>query len=150
MFGGLILGAFAGDRLAKWRAVARLYLMCAGLALACGSLFFIGAGRTLSEVQAGTIAYAVFKGFYTANYVACIFEVVPVSARGFSVGVVNMTSGLGGSLSPYLLGALKPVYGTANVFGALSAFGVTAALILTAIGLRRFAKDQENQQPACS
>lgn len=149
MFVGLFLGAFAGDRLAISRPVGRLYLMCGGLAMACASFFFIAAGSSLAEVQAAVISYAVFKGFYTANYIACIFEVVPVRARAFSVGVVNMTSAIGGSVSPYLLGALKPVYGTVGVFGGISLFGVTTALTLTFLGLRRFKKDQENQQTAC-
>lgn len=146
MFAGLIAGAFAGDRLAKRRPVARLYLMSAGLCLACGFFYFVAAGSTLAAVQAATVAYAVSKGFYTANYVACIFEVVPARARAFSVGVINMTSALGGSLSPYLLGALKPAYGAAAVFGGISIFGITTALTLALLGLRRFDRDRENQQ----
>lgn len=146
MFVGLVLGAFGGDRLARGRAVRRLYLMCGGLGAACACFFFIAAGGTLWAVQTATAGYAVCKGFYTANYIACVFEVVPVRARAFSVGVINMTSALGGSLSPYLLGALKPVYGTVGVFGGISVFGVTTALTLALLGLRRFQRDQENQQ----
>ena len=72
-----------------------------------------------------------------------------MNARGLAVCSVNMISAFGGSLSPYLLGALKPEYGTVTIFGCMSVFGILCAAALAAVGLKSFHKDQENQRTSC-
>lgn len=136
MVAGLFLGAFLGDWVAQRHRLGRLAVMVCGLTLACAMFYWIAAGETLAEVRTATALYSVFKGFYTANYVAFAFDVVPAGCRGLAVGSVNMVSALGGTLAPLLLGALKPVYGTVAVFGAISIFGVICALTLGVAGRR--------------
>lgn len=138
MMGGLLLGAFLGDWLARrWKA-GRLYLMAVGLMLACGFFYGIAVAESVMEVRVATAAYAVAKGFYSANYVACVFDLIAPSSHGLAVGSVNMISSFGGSLSPVLLGALKATYGTATIFGGFAALGVVFAVGLAVAGQRTF------------
>jgi MFS family permease len=133
---GMFLGACLGDWVAPRYRGGRLAVMVSGLLLACGSFYWIGAGSVLQEVQIATAAYAIFKGFYSANYIAFAFEVLPADCRGLAVGTVNMISALGGTLAPLLVGALRPAHGTVFVFGVLSLFGVLCALTLGVAGRR--------------
>lgn len=142
MIGGLFAGAFLGDWVAKRWKIGRLYVMVAGLLLACASFYGIAAGGTLFEVRLATGTYAAFKGFYTANYVACVFDLIPADSRGLGVGAINMISAFGGSLSPFLLGALKPYFSTVFVFGLMSAFGVACAMALAVAGYWSFPRSQ--------
>jgi MFS transporter, ACS family, D-galactonate transporter len=148
MMVGMFAGAFLGDWVSKRWKIGRLYVMVAGLALACAAFYGIAAGGTLTEVRIATGAYAIFKGFYTANYVACVFDLIPVDSRGLGVGAINMISAFGGSLSPFLLGALKPFLSTVVIFGLMSAFGVCCALTLGVVGYWSFRKSEGGQQAA--
>ncbi|MCA2969191.1 MAG: MFS transporter [Acidobacteriaceae bacterium] len=136
MITGMFLGACLGDWVATRYRRGRLAVMVGGLLLACGCFYGIGAGESLAQVQAATALYAIFKGFYSANYIAFAFEVVPEDCRGLAVGSVNMISALGGTLAPLLVGALRPAYGTLFVFSALSLFGMLCALTLGVAGSR--------------
>lgn len=136
MIAGMFLGAFLGDRVATVHRRGRLMVMVGGLALACAAFYWIAAGETLLQVRIATALYSVFKGFYTANYVAFAFDVVPEDCRGLAVGSINMVSAFGGTLAPLLLGALRPAYGTVAVFGAISIFGIACALTLGVAGSR--------------
>ena len=136
MITGMFLGACLGDWVVTRYRRGRLAVMVGGLLLACASFYWIGAGERLGEVQTATALYAIFKGFYSANYIAFAFEVVPEDCRGLAVGSVNMISALGGTLAPLLVGALRPAYGTLFVFGALSLFGMLCALTLGIAGSR--------------
>jgi MFS family permease len=138
MMGGLLLGAFFGDWLARRWKVGRLYLMATGLVLACGFFYGIAVADSVMEVRVATGAYAVAKGFYSANYVACVFDLIAPSSHGLAVGSVNMISSFGGSLSPVLLGALKATYGTASIFGGFAVLGVLFAVGLAVAGHRTF------------
>ncbi len=149
MVAGMFLGAFVGDWLARQWKIGRLYVMVAGLTLACLSFYGIAAGSTMLAVRIATATYALCKGFYTANYVACVFDLIPAESRGLGVGAINMISAFGGSLSPLLLGALRPYCSTAVIFGLMSAFGVTCALALAVVGHRSFSKDAGAQHASC-
>ncbi|MBL8213762.1 MAG: MFS transporter [Bryobacterales bacterium] len=148
MMAGLFAGAFLGDWVSKRWRIGRLYVMVAGLLLACASFYGIAAGGTLFEVRLATGAYAVFKGFYTANYVACVFDLIPAESRGLGVGAINMISAFGGSLSPFLLGALKPYFSTVVAFGLMSAFGVACAMALAVAGYWSFPRSSQGGQRA--
>ncbi len=134
MLAGLFVGAFLGDWFARQWKIGRLYLMATGLLLACVCFYGIAIADSLSTVRLATGAYSVAKGLYSANYVACVFDLIPPSAHGLAVGSVNMISSLGGSLSPLLLGALKSTYSVASIFGALAGFGIICAIALAIQG----------------
>lgn len=134
MLAGLLIGACLGDWFARQWKIGRLYLMATGLLLACVFFYGIAIADSLVTVRLVTGAYAIAKGLYSANYVACVFDLIPASSHGLAVGSVNMISSLGGSLSPLLLGALKSTYSVASIFGALAAFGVLCAIALAIQG----------------
>lgn len=82
--------------------------------------------------------FGLFKGFYDANIVASLYDVVPASRRGTAMGLMNMVGWLGGGLGAYLIGfAVKQwhmtmseaIASTAGIYLLVSGLLLTAAFV---------------------
>ena len=64
---------------------------------------------------------------YDSTIFATVYDVIPVTYRSAATGFMLMFAFIVGSVSPYLLGVLKPVLGLSNGLASLSIVYIFAA-----------------------
>jgi MFS family permease len=147
MIGGLICGAPLGDRLMKQTKRGRLYVMLVGLIVCSPFLHILVRCQTLEGVQVAAVGYGFFKGLFTANFLACVFDVVPKARRGFAAGFANMVGGVAGGLSAYLVGLLKGRYSIEVLFSVAAGLGIVSGILLLATVWLVFLRDYGKAHP---
>jgi MFS family permease len=144
---GLVCGAPLGDRLMKQTKRGRLYVMLVGLTVCSPFLHILVRCQTLEGVQVAAVGYGFFKGLFTANFLACVFDIVPKSKRGFAAGFANMVGGVAGGLSAYLVGLLKGRYSIEVLFSVAAGLGVVSGILLLATVWSVFLRDYGKAHP---
>jgi MFS family permease len=144
---GLVCGAPLGDRLMKQTKRGRLYVMLVGLTVCSPFLHTLVRCQTLEGVQVAAVGYGFFKGLFTANFLACVFDVVPKSKRGFAAGFANMVGGIAGGLSAYLVGLLKGRYSIEVLFSVAAGLGIVSGILLLATVWSVFLRDYGKAHP---
>ena len=125
---GALLGGWLGDRFGRIRG-GRARVQATALLFGAPCVFLLGRSESLGITIATLLGIGLCKGIYDANLFASLYDIVPVTARGTTVGVMN-TAGWGlGSLAPYAIALAEPALGMG------SAIGATAALYLCAAAL---------------
>ncbi len=101
---GAIIGGFLADWLRTRLTGGRMLVQALGAL--CGAPFIILCGRTLDlyVLIFAMICFGLFKGIYDSNIWASLYDVVPPSRRGTSVGLMNMIGWFGGGLGSYTIG----------------------------------------------
>ena len=99
-----------------------------------------------SDSPEGMLALGLFQGTYQSNTPSSLFDVIAPQYRSSALGVQIMLAFLAGSISPWLLGQAREVYGAARGlsygFAVLSVAYVIGSLALfVALGFT-FRKDR--------
>ena len=116
MIAGLVCAAPLGDWLMKQTKRGRLYVMLVGLIVCSPFLHILVRCQTLEGVRLAALGYGFFTGLFTANFLACVFDVVPKEKRGFAAGFANMIGGIARRIVGLPGGvAERPVLGRSNV-----------------------------------
>ena len=98
----------------------------------------IGAAQTETVVCVAMAGYGLFKGFYDSNLFASIYDVIDERYRAMATSFILMFSLIIASMSPYLLGVLKPLIGLDGGMKLMSLVYLVSSLpILVAALLRR-------------
>jgi MFS family permease len=147
MIAGLVCAAPLGDRLMKQTKRGRLYVMLVGLIGCSPFLHILVRCQTLEGVRLAALGYGFFTGLFTANFLACVFDVVPKGKRGFAAGFANMIGGIAGGLSAYLVGLLKGRYSVEVMFSVAAGFGIVSAILLLATVWLLFLRDYGRAHP---
>jgi MFS family permease len=144
---GILTGASVADQLVRKSLRGRLYILLAGLALACPFFYGVGHGGSLLAVKMFALGYGFFKGAYIANFFASVIDVVPERNRGFAVGFSNMIGSISGGSAAYLVGLLKSHVEPETLFSFATALGAIAAVSLAITVWKLFPKDYRNAHP---
>lgn len=138
---GILSGASLADHLVRKSFRGRVYVLLAGLILACPFFYGVGQGSSLLVVKISALGYGLFKGAYIANFFATVIDIVPERNRGFAVGFSNMIGSLSGGLAAYLVGLLKSQFPPEALFAFATLLGVCAAVVLAITLWTTFPRD---------
>lgn len=119
-FFGVLLGGFGSDWVARRTARGRLILQATALLLGVPFIWLMGQSASLSGTYIALAGFGLCRGVYDANLYATLFDVVAPAYRATSAGLMAMAAFLVGSLSPYVLGVMKPVWGLETGLSSLS------------------------------
>ena len=108
---GVLIGARLADKYVLSSNRARLWVQTAGFLLGAPFFYWIGAAGTEATVCMAMAGYGFFKGFYDSNIFAAIYDEIDVRYRAMATSFILMFSLIIASMSPYLLGLLKPAIG---------------------------------------
>jgi MFS family permease len=144
---GILTGASVADQLVRKSCRGRLYILLAGLTLACPFFYGVGHSGSLLAVKISALGYGFFKGAYVANFFASVIDIVPEHNRGFAVGFANMIGSISGGLSAYLVGLLKSALQPEALYSFGTGLGVIAAVTLAITVWRLFPKDYGKVHP---
>lgn len=115
----------------KIRAIYNVSIAGIFFAIGFGMLFFVQSFWVfaISTViwTVGEIINATNVGVYIANH-------TPISHRGRFNSIINLISGTGGSLSPYIMGGFIAKNGVNNVWPVIFVLSLTAAFAMLILG----------------
>ena len=132
-FGAILLAGWVTDIFVRRYPRFRLVLQSAALLGAAPMLALFGMSSVLCMVWVAAALFGLMKGFFEANSVNSIFDVVPSAYRASAMGYMNVIAGTLGSLAPIILGCLSQRRGTDGLavgFAGLGCVLVAASLLL--------------------
>jgi MFS transporter, Spinster family, sphingosine-1-phosphate transporter len=133
-FFGVIIGARIADKLAHKYFGIRGFVQMMGLLIGAPFIFIIGKSDSLLMIYFALAMFGICRGVYDSNIFAALYDVIEIPYRASATGIMLMFAFVVGSLSPYLLGIIKPIYGLSNGLAFLSlSFLFAAACILVAL-----------------
>ena len=135
-FFGVLLGGFSSDRLARRSARGRLVLQACALLLGVPFIWYMGQSTSLTGTYVALAGFGFCRGVYDANIYATLFDVVAPAYRATSSGLMAMAAFLVGSLSPYLLGVMKPTWGLSGGLSSLSLAYLVAGICVLAVSVK--------------
>ncbi len=144
-----MVGAMLGGAMADWMRSrtdgGRMYVQALGAI--CGAPFIFVCGDTfdLNILITALIFFGLFKGIYDSNIWASLYDVVPLSRRSTSVGMMNMVGWMGGAMGAYFVGLAVDMGVTMSV-----AIASTAVIYLGVAGLLVLAGLLASRRPAAS
>lgn len=140
-FLGVIVGARLADRFVNYYAGVRIFFQALGLLLGAPFIYIMSVSDSIFLVYIAMTCFGVFRGFYDSNIFASLYSVIKVRHRTTATGFMLMFAFIVGSLSPLLLGMLKPVLGLSNGFALLSIVYLLASFCLFGVIAFTFKKD---------
>ena len=123
-FAAILCAGFLTDAMVRRHPRFRLALSMAAMAVAIPALVLFALGSTLVLALAGATVLGAAFGVICANQFTNLFDVIPSAHRAGSIGFLNVITGLVGSLSPMILGALSQARGLRGFECGFAAMGV--------------------------
>ncbi|HEV7402009.1 MAG TPA: MFS transporter [Chthoniobacteraceae bacterium] len=106
-FAGLGLGGWLADRWQQRSARGRIYVSSLGLACCIPALVAIGAAPNLGVAVVFLVLFGIGWGFYDANNMPILCQVVRPELRATGFGIMNMVSVLIGGYAVDLVGKMR-------------------------------------------
>jgi len=142
-FIGIIIAGKYSDLIAKRNHSSRLLLQGFGMLAAVPFIIMMGQSRILLTVYIGFAGFGFARAFFDANTYTVLYDVIPEKYHSSASGVM-LTIGFGvGSLSPVILGIIKPLSGLSLAISGLSIIWIICGLLLLAAYKFYFRKDYE-------
>lgn len=138
-FTGIFFAGKFSDKLAQQYPQKRMLLQAIGLLAAIPFILLVGQSTNLLPVYIGLAGFGFARAFFDANTYSVLFDVIPEKYHSSASGMMQMIGFSVGSLSPLVLGYLKPHIGLASGISLLSVVWLICAIILF-VGYRRFYK----------
>ena len=128
-FGVLIAGSIS-DKLAVRNPANRILLQGIGLLAAAPFIVLMGQSTTLVAVYIGFAGFGFMRAFFDANTYTVLYDVIPEKYHASAAGVMQMIGFGIGSLSPVILGALKPIIGMSMGISCLSVIWIVCSILM--------------------
>lgn len=128
-FGVLIAGSIS-DKLAVRNPANRILLQGIGLLAAAPFIVLMGQSTTLVAVYIGFAGFGFMRAFFDANTYTVLYDVIPEKYHASAAGVMQMIGFGIDSLSPVILGALKPVIGMSMGISCLSVIWIVCSILM--------------------
>lgn len=138
-FVGVMISGKLSDAWVLTNKKARMVILTGALLAGAPFIVWMAQADGLYVTYFALAVFGLFRGFYDANIYATLFDFVEPAHRSITVGLFVMFGFLIGSLSPALLGYLKPVLGMENGLSLL-AIGYILAGCAAAIAMGFFFK----------
>jgi MFS transporter, Spinster family, sphingosine-1-phosphate transporter len=140
-FFGVMIAGRLSDWLARKNPASRLLLQAAGLLFAAPFIVMMGNSGSLALIYIGFAGFGFARAFFDANTYTILYDVIPEKYHSSASGVMIMTGFAVGSLSPMILGIMKPVLGLSFGISALAVIWVFCSLLLAVAYKFFFNKD---------
>jgi MFS family permease len=129
-FIGIIFAGRLSDKMALKNPASRILLQGIGLLFAVPFIILMGMSNGLAMVYIGLAGFGFARAFFDANTWAVLYDVIPKKYQSSASGVMLMIGFGVGSLSPIVLGYLKPRIGLSQGISFLSVIWVICGLLL--------------------
>jgi MFS family permease len=142
-FLGIIIAGKYSDKLAM--KDPRIRLLIQGIGLLCGAPFILllSNSNVLSIIYIGFVGFGFTRALFDANTYAILYDVIPEKYQSSASGILIMVGFSVGSLSPLLLGYLKPLLGLSFCFSLFAIVWVLSGILLLIAYRYYFRKDYE-------
>ena len=133
-FAGALLGGVLADRAARSMARGRFYVSAIGMGLCLPALIGLGHAGSLAVAIGCMILFGLGFGFFDANNMPILCQLVRPEYRATGYGIMNLVSVASGAGITVFMGAMRD-RGTsfATAFGFCAAITAFAVLILLSI-----------------
>ncbi|MDD2381207.1 MAG: MFS transporter [Mariniphaga sp.] len=129
-FIGVILAGKYSDKLAKRNPASRMMMQGVGLLIAVPFIIMMGNSGVLLTIYIGFAGFGFARAFFDANTYTVLYDVIPEKYHSSASGVMIMTGFLVGSMSPMILGYMKPIFGLSSGLTMLAAVWAVCGLLL--------------------
>ncbi len=142
-FFGIIIAGKYSDRIAAKKPSLRLLMQSAGLLIAVPFIVLMSNSNTLYLIYIGLAGFGFCRAFFDANTWAILYDVIPTKYQSSASGIMLMIGFGVGSLSPLVLGYLKPLIGLSLGISLLSIVWIICGILLIIAYKYSFNKDYE-------
>jgi MFS family permease len=129
-FMGIILIGRYSDKWARKNPAIRMLMQGIGLLCAVPFIVIMGKSNVMFTVYIGLAGFGFARAFFDANTYAVLYDVIPEKYQSSASGVMLMTGFSVGSLSPLVLGYLKPIIGLSFGISMLAIVWVLCGMLL--------------------
>ncbi len=129
-FVGILLAGRISDKLAHFKPACRILMQSCGLLVAAPFIVLMGCSSDMWMVYLGLAGFGFARAFFDANTYPVLYDVIPVKFHASAAGVMLFLGFGVGSLSPLVLGVLKPVLGLSMGISLLAAVWVFGSFLL--------------------
>jgi MFS family permease len=144
-FVGVILGARVADKFVHKYHKMRVSIQATGLLLGAPFIYLMAKSSSILIIYISMLLFGIFRGMFDSNIFASLYQVIPVKYRAASTGFMLMFAFIIGSISPYLLGLYKPIFGLENGLASLSIIYIVASAIIFIAIAFTFSRDYLKQ-----
>ncbi len=129
---GALIGGALADRWMRSTSRGRIYASALGVALLIPALFGLGYAPTLGIAIAALILFGIGWGFYDANNMPILCQIIPPNLRATGYGFLNLVSISAGAGITWWLGALRDAHTPIWVpcLGTAAAAAISIVLVL--------------------
>ncbi len=131
-FVGILLAGRISDKLAHFKPAYRILMQSVGLIVAAPFIVLMGLSSDMWMVYLGLAGFGFARAFFDANTYPVLYDVIPPKFHASAAGVMLFLGFGVGSLSPFVLGLLKPVLGLSAGISLLAVVWVFGSLLLFA------------------
>lgn len=140
-FAGIIIAGKYSDMIARKNPAARLMMQGAGLLAAVPFIILMGNSQVLFLIYIGFAGFGFARAFFDANTYTVLYDVIPAKFHSSASGVMIMMGFGVGSLSPVILGFLKPKLGLSFGITSLAFVWIICGVLLLIASKYTYKKD---------
>lgn len=140
-FAGVILAGKYSDKIARKNPAARMMMQGVGLLVSAPFIVMMGNSTVLFTIYIGFAGFGFARAFFDANTYTVLYDVIPEKYHSSASGTMIMTGFLVGSMSPVVLGYLKPLFGLSFGISLLAGVWVFCGLLLIFAAKYLYQKD---------
>ena len=129
-FVGILLAGRISDKLAHFKPACRILMQSCGLLVAAPFIVLMGYSSDMWMVYLGLAGFGFARAFFDANTYPVLYDVIPVKFHASAAGVMLFLGFGVGSLSPLVLGVLKPVLGLSMGISLLAVVWIFGSFLL--------------------
>lgn len=129
-FFGVMIAGKLSDKLAGKNPANRILLQAGGLLFAVPFIILMGNSGTLAAIYIGFAGFGFARAFFDANTYTVLYDVIPEKYHSSASGVMIMLGFAVGSLSPLILGLMKPVLGLSFSISSLAVIWLVCGLLM--------------------
>jgi sugar phosphate permease len=141
-FIGVIIGARIADKLAQRIIGIRGLVQMIGLVIGAPFIYALGNSDSLMVLYTAMTLFGLCRGLYDSNIFAALYDVIEVPYRSTATGMMLMFAFIVGSVAPYVLGVLKPIFGLSNGLAFLSVAYLFASMCILIALIFFYKKDR--------
>ncbi|MFD0895625.1 MFS transporter [Luteolibacter ambystomatis] len=132
--GGVVIGSTLADRWTRLTPRGHVFVSAIGMAVCIPALFGIGYAPSLGVAIAFLILFGLGWGFFDANNMPILCQIVRPELRATGYGLMNMASVTVGGLAVKLVGAMRDAGSSPalifTTFGIMAAIAVALVLMI--------------------